>query len=130
MGERNLEADRTQKVLIILTHGLDTPWRIPTPFYYATTAAAMDLEATVYLTIKGATVVRQGEAEKVAAKEGGVPIQTFIDQALKAGVRVMVCQASLELSGIKPQEILEGVEIAGAATLWDLALDASVVLTF
>lgn len=117
-------------MLVILTHGLETPWRLPTPFYYATTAAAMDLEATVYLTIKGATVVRKGEAEKVVAKEGGVPVKTFVDQALKAGVKLMVCQASLELSGISPQEVMEGVEIAGAATLWDLALEASVVLTF
>ena len=125
-----MEAEETQKVLIILTHGLDTPWRIPTPFYYATTAAAMDLEATIYLTIKGTTVVRKGEAEKVVAKEGGVPVKTFIDQALDAGVKILACQASMELSGIKPEDLMEGVKIAGAATMWDLALDASVVLTF
>lgn len=129
MGENDLE-EETQKVLIILTHGLDTPWRIPTPFYYATTAAAMDLDATIYLTIKGTTVVRKGEAEKVVAKEGGAPVKTFIDQALDAGVKIMACQASLELSEIAPNELIEGVQIAGAATLWDLTLDASVVLTF
>lgn len=41
----------------------------------------------------------------------------LIRQAQANGVRLLACQMSLDLMGIKPEELLDGVELAGVATM-------------
>jgi len=53
-----------KKMLYVQTSGVDTPERTYAPFILATTAAMMNIEATIYFLIKGVTVVKKGEAEK------------------------------------------------------------------
>jgi hypothetical protein len=108
---------------------LDTPERTYAPFILATTAVAMGLDATVYFLIKGVTVVQRGEAEKV--KLGSFPsLKEVMDQAVKAGVKLMVCDQSCQLLGLTPGNVVDYAKIVGAATLNDLVLDADAVLYF
>jgi len=117
------------KILYVQTSGTDTPERLYAPFILATTARAMGLEATIYFLIKGVTVVKRGEAEKV--KMGSFPsLREVIDQALDAGVELLVCDQSSKLLGIPSGEIIEGAKVVGAATLNDLCLEADSVLSF
>ncbi|WP_309492164.1 DsrE family protein [Candidatus Hecatella orcuttiae] len=118
-----------KKVLYVQTSGLDTPERTYAPFILATTAVAMGLDATVYFLIKGVTVVQRGEAEKV--KLGSFPsLKEVMDQAVKAGVKLMVCDQSCQLLGLTPGNVVDYAKIVGAATLNDLVLDADAVLYF
>jgi predicted peroxiredoxin len=54
-----------KKILYVVTSGVDTPERTYAPFILATTAVTMGIEATIYFLIKGVTIVKQGEAEKI-----------------------------------------------------------------
>jgi hypothetical protein len=118
-----------KKILYVQTSGTDTPERLYAPFILATTAAAMDIDATIYFVIKGVTVVKDGEAEKI--RLGSFPpLNEVIDQALRAGVRLMVCEQSCQLLGIERGGFLEGATIVGAVTLNDLLLESDAVLTF
>jgi len=117
------------EILYIQTSGLDTPERLYAPFILGTTARAMDVEASIFFMIKGITVVKKGEAEKV--KIGSFPsLKEVLDQALKAGVKMYICEQSTQLLGISRGDFIPEAKIAGAATLNDLALDADSVLTF
>ncbi len=118
-----------KKILYVQTSGVDTPERQYAPLILASTAAATDIDATVYYLIKGVTAVKKGEAEKI--KLGNFPsLKEVIDQAIKAGVRIYVCERSCQLLGIPREEIIPEAKIVGAATLNDLVLEADGVEYF
>jgi len=118
-----------KKILYVQTSGIDNPERSYTPFILATTAAMMGLEATVYFVIKGVTLLKKGEAEKI--KMGSFPsLRDVMNQAVKAGVRLAVCEQSCGLLGIARGDFTPEASIVGAATLNDLALSADAVLCF
>ena len=120
---------KKESILYIQTSGVDTPERLYAPFILATTAATMGVEATIYFLIKGVTVVKKGEAEKI--RIGGFPsLREVMEQAVNAGVRLMVCEQSCLLLGIPRGDFTPEARIVGAATLNDLALNADAVLCF
>ncbi|MGE5559682.1 MAG: DsrE/DsrF/DrsH-like family protein, partial [Chloroflexota bacterium] len=43
-------------------------------------------------------------------------LEALMVQARKAGVRLMACQMSMDVMGVKPEELIDGVEIGGVAT--------------
>jgi predicted peroxiredoxin len=99
------------------------------PFILATTAAAMDIDAEIYFLIKGVTVVKKGEAEKI--KIGTFPsLKEVMDQAIATDVKLFVCEQSTQLLGIPRADFIPEAKIVGAGTLNDLALDADAVLNF
>jgi hypothetical protein len=117
------------KIVYVQTSGVDTPERLYAPFVLAMTAKAMDIDATIYFLIKGVTVVKKGEAEKI--KIGNFPsLKDMIDQAIQAGVEMMVCDRSADLLGIDKGDIVEGVKVVGAATLNSLVLEADACIYF
>ena len=65
------------KVLIIMTSGPDTPRRCATPFFFASLAAAMEYEVTMFFTIDGTLLLKKGMAETIYPKAGGKPVRTF-----------------------------------------------------
>jgi predicted peroxiredoxin len=119
----------TKKILYVQTSGVDTPERLYAPFILASTAVAMGLDATIYFLIKGVTVVKQGEAEKI--KLGSFPtLKEVMDQAVKAGVKLEVCEQSCMLLGLERGDFEDAAKVVGAATLNDRLLDAETVISF
>lgn len=118
-----------KKLLYVQTSGVDTPERLYSPFVLAQTAVAMNIDATIYFLGMGITVVKKGEAEKVQV--GAFPkLRQIMDQAVKAGVKLMVCEQSTQLLNLKRVDFVEDAKIVGAATLNDLVLDADGVMWF
>ncbi|MGA9387635.1 MAG: DsrE family protein [Candidatus Bathyarchaeia archaeon] len=118
-----------KKILYVQTSGTDQPERSYAPFILATTAAMMNIEATVYFVIKGITLVKKGEAERI--KLGSFPsLRDVMNQAIKAGVKLVVCEQSCNLLGIPRGDFVSEASVVGAATLNDLALSADAVLCF
>ena len=118
-----------KKILYVQTSGVDTPERLYAPFILGTTAITMGIDATIYFLIKGVTVVKKGEAEKI--KIGSFPsLKEVMDQAVKAGVKLLVCDQSTQLMGLNRGDYVDVAKIVGAATLNDLVLDADAILSF
>lgn len=120
-----------KKILYVQTSGINTPERLYAPFILASTARAMDIEAMVYFLGNGVTVVMKGNAEKI--KLGSFPtVKQVMDQAAKAGVKMLVCGQSCQMLGLKgsPEEFEDPAKVVGAATLNDLVLEYDAVLTF
>jgi len=115
------------KILYIQTSGTDTPERLYAPFVLGSMAAAMGIEASIFFMIKGVTVMKMGEAEKV--KIGPFPgLKHLLDKALADGVKCYVCEQSVQLLGMSKGDFIKEARIAGAATVNDLALDADAVI--
>ncbi|MFX1474780.1 MAG: DsrE family protein [Promethearchaeota archaeon] len=119
----------TKKLVYLLTAGPETPERLYAPFILATTAKMMDIDATIFFMIHGVKVVKKGEADSIKISNFP-PLKEVIDQAIKAGVELMVCDQSTQLLGLDRGGYLEGAKVVGAATLNDLALEADGLLVF
>jgi predicted peroxiredoxin len=118
-----------KKLLYVQTSGVDTPERLYAPFILATTAVAMGVDATIFFVIKGVTAVKRGEAEKI--KLGKFPsLKEVMDQAIAAGVKLLICEQSCNLLGIQRGAFVEASKVVGAATLNDLVLEADGVMYF
>jgi len=62
-------------------------------------------------------------------KKGGVPtIPDLLDMAKENGVRLIACQMSMDVLGIKKEDLIDGLEFAGAGAFLDYAADAHVTL--
>jgi peroxiredoxin family protein len=152
-----------RKMTIIASKGtLDMAYP---PLILATTAAAMDVDVTIFFTFYGLEILKKGNADKlkisplgnpampmpvpipalVAAlpsmqavatsmmksmfkKHGVATVGELLSLARESGVRLIACQMTMDVMGIKHEDMVEGVEIGGAATWMDTAVDAQVNL--
>lgn len=123
-----------KKILYVQTHGADDDLRrSATPFFLAAAAAAMDIEAGIYFTMNGATLLKKGVPEKLIVPKaggGGAPLAHFIKQAQDMGVKLYVCQPSLDLHGLTLDDLIDGVEMIGGAAFNFMALEADTVIAF
>lgn len=123
--------DFESTVLYVQTHGVDDPGRCATPFFLAASAAAMECEVMIYFTMYGPTLLRKDVIDKIGPKgERGQPLRYFIEQATGLGVRLLVCQPSLDLNDLTLDELIGGVQMIGGAAFNDLALSADAVISF
>ena len=123
--------DDGKKILYVMTHGVDSPERCATPFYLSAAAAAMDNEVGIYFTMNGPQLLRKGVAEKMGPKgDRGQPLRFFIDQALDIGVKLYVCQPSLDLHDMTMEDVMDGVKMIGGAAFNMMAMEADAVISF
>jgi peroxiredoxin family protein len=55
-------------------------------------------------------------------------IPDLLATCIESGVKMTVCSPTLEMAGMKKDDLIEGVELAGAAEFLDFALDANITL--
>ena len=153
----------SKKMTIIASKGtLDMAYP---PLILATTAAAMDVNVTMFFTFYGLEIIKKGNADNLKVSPLGnpamsmpVPIPTLVaslpgmesfatammksmfskhgvasigqllDLAREAGVKLIACQMTMDVMGVKQSDIIDGVEFGGAATWLDLAADADINL--
>jgi predicted peroxiredoxin len=131
MGQPVAE-NETKRVLYVQTSGTEAPERSATVFFLAASAAAMDVEVGIYFTQFGPTLLQKGVAEDLKIKKGstGATLRHFMDQALDLGVKLYVCQPSLDLNDLKMDDLIEGVEMIGGAAFNNMALESDRVICF
>jgi peroxiredoxin family protein len=135
------------------------------PLILATTAAAMDLDVTIFFTFYGLDIIKKGMADNLKVsplgnpampmpvpiptlisslpgmeamatammksmfkKHGVASIGTLLDLAKESGVKLIACQMTMDVMGVKQSDIIDGVEFGGAAMWLDAAADAQVNL--
>ena len=120
-----------KKILVIQTHGIETPRRTYSPLFYAMASAAMEIDTMVWFTMDGTNQLKIGEAEKVKLDlTSNVTLKTMLDQALESEVKLRVCHQSMALFGMSEEDLIDGVEILGATSIIDLSLEADHVMYF
>jgi peroxiredoxin family protein len=55
-------------------------------------------------------------------------IPDLVDTCIESGVRMIAFTPTLEMTGVKKSDLVEGVEMAGAAAFIDFAIDANISL--
>lgn len=93
----------------------------------------MDIGVGIYFTLNGPTLLKKGVPETLVVPKaggGGATLKHFIDQALELGVKLYVCQPSLDLHGLTRDDLIEGIELIGGATFNEMALEVDAVVAF
>ncbi len=159
-------SDNTKKMSIIVTKGtLD--WAYP-PFILATTAAAMDVEVTMFFTFYGLQLLKKDLDLKISTlgnpgmempmmgmhmkmpnivsvipgvdrmattmmknlikKKGVASIPDLREAAVESDVKIVACQMTLDLFEMEQKDLIDDIEIGGAATYMEGALQADINL--
>jgi peroxiredoxin family protein len=64
----------------------------------------------------------------VMKKKNIASLSELIDLAREMGVRIIACQLAMEVMGIKPEELIDGLDFGGVATYLADARDSKVTL--
>jgi peroxiredoxin family protein len=152
-----------KKMTIIASKGsLDMAYP---PLILATTAAAMDVDVTIFFTFYGLDIIKKNTADKLKVsplgnpampmplpiptlvstlpgmeamatammksmfkKHGVATIGQLLELAQESGVKFIACQMTMDVMGVKREDIIDGVEFGGAATWMDAAADSQINL--
>ena len=57
-------------------------------------------------------------------------LSELLEMAVDGGVRLIACQMSMDVMGIKKEDLIDGVEIGGAATFLSFASENAISLSF
>ncbi len=114
------------RFLIHCQHGADDPERATLPWIFGNTALVSGQEAAIMLTIEAVRLVTPGGADGI--KHGERELPQLIREFVEGGGRVWACQACTKPRGIT--EVIDGVEIAGAATVIEYMAQGAQSLTF
>jgi predicted peroxiredoxin len=61
--------------------------------------------------------------------EVGRPLSEFMKDTMELGAKMYACPPAVQLHDIKPEDFIDGIESAGAASLLMEAKEADTVLT-
>ena len=62
------------------------------------------------------------------AKENVPSIPAMVEMCQEGGVKLIACQMSMDVMGIKKEQLVDGVETAGAGTFLGYAAEAAITL--
>ena len=62
------------------------------------------------------------------SKAGTATIPELLDACREFGVRLIGCQMTMDVMSIKREDLIDGVEVGGAATFLEFAADADITL--
>lgn len=136
--------EKKKKLAIIVHSG--TLDKLYCAFILGSTATSMDIEAHLYFTFWGLTMLKKGALEKAGLpatykhmeeqlkkKLGEMNYPTPYDllKRMKASglLKIYACSPTMEMFGVKKEELIPEVDqIAGAAAFLDIASDADITL--
>jgi peroxiredoxin family protein len=112
------------------------------PLIMGTTAASMGMEVHVFYTFFGLKLLKKGVRPKLPGlmslftgmmekkmKKINMPgYQEMLAQAKDLGVNFYACSTSMELLGMKKEELIDGTKILGASAFLNLAADSKMTL--
>lgn len=103
-----------QKIVFVTTQFTNDPEKATLPFILANGCLAMDVKPVIILQSDAVWIGVKGRAEEVNA-HGLDPLKKLLDNILAEGHRILACSPCIKERGIKEEDLLPGVYIAGAA---------------
>ncbi|WAI01717.1 DsrE family protein [Methanogenium organophilum] len=118
------------RVVIAQSNGIGNAERAYATFLFSQVALSMGKEVTIFLLMDGAGIGKKGNAKGVKHPEFE-RLDHLMEDVIKAGATVYVCELSAKFRGIGADDLVEGVRLAGAATYLELLSNpANAVVNF
>jgi len=110
--------------------GSDNPYRAFPPFMLGSGALASDMELTLFFTMTGLNIIRNGGAERITLEGTPYTLPEYLQIAKEGGARLIACSAAFPIVKVGENDFIDGVEFGGVAEFVSLAEEADVVLTY
>jgi len=106
------------------------------------TAASMGMDTHIFFTFFGLNLLKKGMKPKMPGmfrlftgmmikKMKGIGIEGFQEQLAMAkdlGIHLYACSTSMEMMGIKKEDLIDGITVLGAAAFLDIGTDSDMQL--
>jgi predicted peroxiredoxin len=116
------------KLVITATNGIDHELS-SVAFTIANGALTENMEVTVFLTSAGIDLVRKRGVELTHIQPLS-PLKTLIDNFLSRGGKIVACPPCVASRGYIQDDLIEGVEIAGASGILNQLKSGAASLSF
>ena len=80
--------------------------------------------------LPGMTAMATGMMNSWMKKANVAKLSELLAIAIESGVRPIACQMSMDVMGIKKEDLIDGVEVAGAAAFLEFASQNAIALSF
>jgi peroxiredoxin family protein len=80
--------------------------------------------------LPGMTAVATGMMNGWMKKANVAKLSELLDMAIEGGVKMFACQMSMDVLGIKKEDLIDGIEVVGAATFLNYASQNAMTLSF
>lgn len=80
--------------------------------------------------LPGMTYVATAMMNNWMKKAHVAKLSELLELAIESGVRFIGCQMTMDVMGVKKEDLIDGVELGGAATFLEFAANNAVSLTF
>lgn len=80
--------------------------------------------------LPGMTAVATAMMNGWMKKANTAKLSELLEMAVESGVRIIACQMSMDVMGIKKEDLIDGVEVAGAAAFIEFASNDAIALSF
>ncbi len=120
-----------KKYLFVVSTGTAEPKKAFSPFYYANASAAMGFDTTMFFLAEGPSLIKKGNAENIRTSEGGESLKKVIDISFRSRVKMLCCSTAAKVSWkMKDDDILDGIQFAGASTLLEMTSDPDTAVLY
>jgi peroxiredoxin family protein len=106
------------------------------------TAASMGIDTHIYFTFFGLNLLKKGAKPKMPGmyrlftgmmvkKMKGIGIEGYQEQLAMAkdlGIHLYACGTSMEMMGVKKEDLIDGVTVLGAAAFLNVGMDSEMQL--
>jgi peroxiredoxin family protein len=80
--------------------------------------------------LPGMTAVATSMMNNWMKKANVAKLSDLMDMALEGGVRLIGCQMTMDVMGVKKEDLIDGIEIGGAATFLNYASENAMTMAF
>jgi predicted peroxiredoxin len=118
-----------KKLVIINSRGFDDE-RSSVAWSIANTAAASEMDVTVFLVAAGVDWVRKGATEVAQLNPLDPSIGDMLESFLGNGGQILVCPPCAKVRGYSEESIIDGATIAGAPVMLEEITKGAASLSF
>jgi predicted peroxiredoxin len=118
-----------QKLVVVVTRGLDDE-RASVAWSVANGGIGMGFEVTMFLVSSGVDWVRKGAADRARPNPLDPPMIDMIRTVVDSGGQILVCPPCAGVRGYEADDLIDGVTLAGSASMHALIKEGAATLSF
>lgn len=118
-----------KKLVVVVTSGANDE-RSSVAWSVANGGVGCGFEVTMFLVSSGVDWVRKGAAEQARPNPLDPPMKDMIQTVIDSGGNIFVCPPCAGVRGYEQNDLIDGVTLAGSASMLEVAKQGASVVSF
>ena len=122
-------SEEKKRLVVVVTNGFNDE-RSSVAWSVANGGVGMGMEVTMFLVSSGVDWVRKGAAQNARPNPLDPPMKDMIQTVIENGGNIFVCPPCAGVRGYDADDLIDGVTLAGSASMLELAKQGASVVSF